>query len=112
MADLKAFYDLTLPTIENIRRLFNGTSFVSFTKQELLDFSNQTFGMLAHLRIDSTEKLWEAKNVEGYHSLKMICKNLRILNENGILNSSAIPMIQRYMKIFDAYEKQNGLNGL
>ena len=27
----------------------------------------------------------------------------------GILNPTVVPMIQRYRKIFDAYEQQNGL---
>ena len=65
--------------------------------------------MLAHLKVDSFEKLEAYKSMKYYSRLYDSCKYLKIITEQKTINPTAVPMIHRYMKIFEAYEKQNGI---
>ena len=65
--------------------------------------------MLAHLKADSFDKLEKHKSMKNYFLLSESCKNLKIITESKTINPTAVPMIQRYMKIFEAYEQQNGI---
>ena len=119
--DLKTFYESTKPTSQNIDTLFydiyrnNATS----TKQGFVDSSNKAFAMLAHLKaytfdLDETNRLKQLFSLNDYTHLKGILAKLQIAKTvtgqlNLVINPTAVPMIQRYIKIFEAYEQQNGI---
>ena len=119
--DLKAFYESTRPTSQNIDALFNDIFFnkVTHTKQGFIAASNRAFGMLAHLKaytfdLEETHRLKRLYSIKDYPHLENIISQLQIAKKvngqvNFAINPSAVPMIQRYIKIFEAYEQQNGI---
>lgn len=119
--DIKTFYESTKPTSKNIDILFNDIyhNNVANTKQGFVESSNKAFAMLAHLKaytfdIDETYRIKNMYSSHDFIAIQGILTKLQIAKKspakvNLDINPSAVPMIQRYMKIFEAYEKQNGL---
>ena len=42
-------------------------------------------------------------------TFSLALQKIKVLNADFSFNPTAVPMIQRYMKIFEAYEQQNGI---
>jgi|GEM_PF-4236059 len=120
-ADFKKFYEETIPNEKNIDSLFriSKQKGIIDDKIRFLSATNLAFGMLAHLNIDSSEKLadLEYNKAIKYSKYLSILNSLRLLKivksthnlAINTLNPTAIPMIQRCRKMFDAYEKEHGL---
>ncbi len=107
--NLKAFYESTQPFPEAILNFSHAASKRITEKAVFVNLSNIGFAMLAHLRADSFEKLEIHKSIKHYFQLFHACKDLHIITEQKTINPTAVPMIQRYIKIFEAYEQQNGI---
>lgn len=119
--DIKTFYESTKPTSQNLKDLFDNifTHEVTNTKQGFVESSNKTFAMLAHLKaytfdIDETSRIKQLYSLSDFTKLQGILFKLQIARKSSNplkfdFDPSAVPMIQRYMKIFESYEKQNGL---
>ena len=107
--DLKNFYESTQPLPDSILIFSQSASKRITSKETFVNLSNIGFAMLAHLKADSFENLEKHKSLKNYYLLTESCKNLKIITDQKTINPTAVPMIQRYMKIFEAYEKQNGL---
>lgn len=119
--DLKTFYAATQPTSKNLEILFDDIYVhkKASTKEGFLDVTNRAFAMLAHLRaytfdIDETYCIKKMYSPHDFICLQGILTKLKIAEKlpskvNMDLNPSAVPMIQRYIKIFEAYEQQNGI---
>ena len=119
--DLKAFYEATQPTSKNLKILFDDI-FVhekESTKEGFLDAANRAFAMLAHLKaytfdIAETSRIKSLYSLSDFTKLQGILLKLQIAKKHSspldfAFNPSAVPMIQRYIKIFEAYEQQNGI---
>ena len=107
--NLKAFYESTQPFPDAIL-IFSMSASKRITENAVfVHLSNIGFAMLAHLKADSFEKLEEYKSMKNYSLLSDACKNLHIITEQKTINPTAVPMIQKYMKVFEAYEQQNGI---
>lgn len=107
--DLKNFYESTQPLPDSILNFYHAASQRITSKETFVNLSNIGFAMLAHLKADSFENLERHSSLKHYSLLSKSCKNLKIITDQKTINPTAVPMIQRYMKIFEAYEKQNGL---
>ena len=119
--DFKKFYEETIPNEKNIDSLFriSKQKGIIDDKIRFLSATNLAFGMLAHLNIDSSEKLadLEYNKAIKYSKYLSILNSLRLLKivksthnlAINTLNPTAIPMIQRCRKMFDAYEKEDSL---
>ena len=119
--DLKTFYAATQPTSKNIDILFNEIyhNNKASTKEGFWDAANRAFAMLAHLRaytfdIDETYRIKNMYSSHDFICLQGILTKLKIAEKlpskvQMDLNPSAVPMIQRYIKMFEAYEQQNGI---
>ena len=124
--DFKKFYEETMPTMKNIEELFQITKYDSNMNDKHIfrDASNKAFGMLAHLNFnaDETKEIAVYFTPFFYNSLVYSLNRLHIAKsliqreidftdeiQNSAFNPTAIPMIQRYRKMFDAYEKEHGL---
>ena len=119
--DLKTFYESTKPTSQNIDGLFYDIyrNDVTSTKQGFIAASNQAFGMLAHLKaytfdLEETNRIKRFFSLDEYTHFRGILARLQIAKSvtgqlNLVINPSVVPMIQRYIKMFEAYEQQNGI---
>ena len=118
---LEEFYEETIPTAQSVEEIYNASRLESsFTnKDEFIFYTNKLFGMLAHLKVTSLTaenlpKLAPLIVVDSYSDFMLALIQFKIAksvpnSDDYSLNPSAIPMIQKYIKIFDVYEKQNGI---
>lgn len=107
--NLKAFYESTQPFPEAILN-FSHVARKRITEKEVfVHLSNIGFAMLAHLKADSIENLEKCESIKYYFILVRSCKALHIITEQRTINPTAVPMIQKYMKVFEVYEQQNGI---
>ena len=122
MPDLKEFYFHTIPNHENIERLYESSKDpATFNdKSKFMTFSNGCFGMLAHFNLLSTfshkdRDLWEKRiDAEDFRDFRATLTYFKVLSYDRdsneyLFNPKVTPLIERYRKIFDAFEQQNGL---
>lgn len=118
--DIKTFYDSTFPTEKNLTEFSNQLKLnTTFTKETFLKTTNTAFAILGHFsNLDVSTPFDIAKIKSKYkpnvstHALStfsLALQKVKILNADFSFNPTAVPMIQRYDKIFSAYEKQNGI---
>ena len=107
--NLKAFYESTQPFPDAILNFYHVASKRITEKEVFVHLSNIGFAMLAHLKADSFENFEKCESIKHYSLLVKSCKNLHIITEAKTINPTAVPMIQKYMKVFEVYEQQNGI---
>ena len=118
--DFKKFYEETIPNEKNVHDLFINVMLneKSNDKNLFLANSNKAFAMLAHLNYMEKEEVCDFKpypilNLDEGNMLTSLLSDLKIIKlKKGHcfqMNPTAIPMIQRYRKMFDVYEKEHGL---
>ena len=120
--DFKKFYEETIPNEKNLQDLYSITKKNEFlhNKQLFLSTSNLAFAMLAHFNIKPTDEYEydtigrylteEEDSIFSYSLARLKIKApTKITDIKAPFNPTAIPMIQRYRKMFDAYEKEHGL---
>ena len=119
--DLKTFYESTKPTSQNLKILFDDIFVhdIANTKQGFMESSNKAFAILAHLKAytfnyDETTRIKRLYSLSDFTKLQGILLKLQIAKKSSNplefdFNPSAVPMIQRYIKMFEAYEQQNGI---
>jgi len=116
---LKEFYAATMPNHGNITRLYQ-TSREDATfqnKGRFTTFSNELFGMLAHMNLTSFTRNdrseWRSTMLDDDldHLCKMLARSsiIKPNRDDFVFNPSVTPLVQRYRKLFDEYERQNGL---
>ena len=116
--DFRKFYEDTKPSKELIDILDSMSKRKAFlSKEKTVEIANKTFGMLAHLRITNNDTFAELairlpqmgiSDRDYLHKTYDVLQNLKI-SQSVFLNPTALPTIQRYAELFDAYEKQNGI---
>ena len=108
---LKEFYESTIPNEERVSAFYSATLKLYKNKKSFFELSNTAFAFLAHLRVRSTKEFAAHYEKPFYLDLYSGCENLEIMlaNEQGRLNETAIPIIEKYIHMFEAYEKQNGI---
>ena len=118
--DLKIFYTATFPTEENLTGFANQLKLnTTFTKESFLKITNTAFAIMGHFSDFDFSKpfdIYEIKNqykpnvsTHALSTFSLALQKIKILNTDFSFNPTAIPMIQRYDKIFSVYEKQNGI---
>ena len=125
--DFKKFYEESIPSKKNVHDFCFSVLLNKKPKDKnlFLANSNKAFAMLAHLNFDSldfsnqTEVNYKLNycfplSLYEQEDLRMILMLLNIIepipnSKNYLFNPTAIPMIQRCRKMFDAYEKEHGL---
>lgn len=119
--NLSTFYSQTLPTPENISRLYESSKDPNTfnDKNSFITFSNDIFGMLAHFNLtsfyntdrDKWEKRIDPEDFRDFRATLTFFKVLRYDKESNefLFNPSVIPLVKRYRTIFDEYEKKNNI---
>ena len=118
--DLKQLYTSTFPTEERLNAFSRHLKLnKTFTRATFLETTNRAFAILGHFPDLDFSKPFDAYDItlkyrtnipnSALEELAYALQKLKILNEDFLFNQTAIPMIQRYEKIFTAYEQQNGI---
>ena len=118
--DLKIFYTATFPTEETLTGFSNQLKLnTTFTKESFLQTTNTAFAIMGHFSDFDFSKpfdIYEIKtkykpnvSTHALSTFSLALQKIKVLNADFSFNPTAVPMIQRYMKIFEAYEQQNGI---
>lgn len=110
---LKEFYESTIPNEERVGAFYLATLKLYKNKKSFFELSNTASAFLAHLRVRSFQEFTSHSDKPFFLELLSGCQNLGIilnhLNKTTPLNETAIPIIEKYIHMFEAYEKQNGI---
>lgn len=120
-SNLKELYEASLPTAEHIDEIFDilKEGNLMADRAKFVTTSNRVFGMLAHLKVETMEqseqeRLMPIMEMGKYQTFLAILGMLRITAPNACctgagITPSATPIIQRYIEVFEIYEKENGM---